>query len=182
MCVWICECVRACRWVCLFRKPSICFAIDNSLCQFCCLLILFTLLASLFLFFQFFFLSLSVLWAHVICCFLWFPLSHAVDWLVGWQANIDSFQPPIVPFRRHIYFYIDSVGVIWSFVDAVILLCWEKENMRAMNIEQTPSFDRYIDEPFSNNKNKNSWWVILCLFVTLQMRIYSIPWKINILI
>lgn len=57
------------------------------------------------------------------------------------------------------------------------ILFWEQENMRAMNIEQTPSFDRYIDEPFPTKRRKERF--VMGNFVSIcdspDENIYSMP-------
>lgn len=191
-------CVRAEVDECVyFGSPSICFATDNSLCQFCCLLILFTLRSFRLFPFFFFPLSLSALRAHVICCLRWFPLSHAVDWFVGWwldgwQAKIDSFQPPMVPFLWGAHTFILTVSVIWGFVDAVVVCCYLVLGTRkyARNEHWTDTVIRSLyRRTLSGKGRKQKKRFVMGNFVSIcdspDENIYSILWisaETNILI
>lgn len=62
------------------------------------------------------------------------------------------------------------------------MLFWEKENMRAMNIEQTPSFNRYIDEPFPKKNRNFAMGNSVSICDSPDENTYSMPWisvKIN---
>lgn len=139
-------------------KPSTCFATDNSLCQFgCCRLILFarrSLLYFSFLFFRFPF------WAHVICCFRWFPLSHAVDWLFGRRISIRFNPPSSTIFTAHSH---SVVATILTELLCCCCCCWEaiellfkkKKKICTRCDEHCPSFNRVYRRTLSK-----FWWVI----------------------
>lgn len=101
------------------------------------------------LFLRFFSRFSLCIWAHVICYFRWFPLSHAVDWLVGWFGRRISIR--FSPQKYHsgdAYKYIDGVGNL-----ELCCCCYfgEKKKIYAQRNEHctaTPSFNRCIDEPF----------------------------------